>query len=161
MNYLNDATENLRSVGFGIKNSGFTRLLAFEYYDGPEFGVALYASGSGVRFKVLSESPKRLFRAFEVVPLSLSCEIIIDEALRECEIYNRERIIFPKSRSIALDRIEQRILNEKQEISFFAVGDPLLEKWAVRERNGSFWPDSGNFKEAFNRIHRYIKSGEA
>lgn len=49
---------------------GFTRILAFEFYDGPEFGLAVFSSGEALRFSVLGESQSRLFRAFDCALLT-------------------------------------------------------------------------------------------
>ena len=43
----------------------FTKLAAFDFYDGIETAVGCYANGETVRFKSLADSNFRIFRAFE------------------------------------------------------------------------------------------------
>jgi len=49
---------------------GFAVIISFDFYDGPESGLAVYPSGKGIRFSSLGDSPLRFFRAFELTSIA-------------------------------------------------------------------------------------------
>lgn len=73
---MSSSSESLHEFARGSGSAsdlGFTVILVFDYYDGPEHGLALYPSGEGVRFSSLGDSKSRLFRAFEFIPIEGNC----------------------------------------------------------------------------------------
>ena len=69
MSSSSDLLYEFARVSGSAGDPGFAVVLAFEYYDGPERGLALYPSGHGVRFSSLGDSKSRLFQAFELIPI--------------------------------------------------------------------------------------------
>ena len=51
------------------RDPGFDVVVAFDYYDGPEKGVAIFSNGGAVKFESIGESKSGCFRAFYLAPL--------------------------------------------------------------------------------------------
>lgn len=110
---------------------GFSVIFAFDYYDGPEHGVALYPSGTAVRFTSLGDSKSRLFRAFELIPIDGNWWPQI-KALQNLEgSPPPARVVLPATASSALTELENRVLQANVIGQFVGVGSPDFERMSV------------------------------
>ena len=57
MTSSNDFLQAFARSSQSASDPGFAVILAFDYYDGPEHGLALYQSGHGVRFSSRTIAP--------------------------------------------------------------------------------------------------------
>jgi hypothetical protein len=143
---------------------GFTLILAFDYYDGPEHGLALYPSGCGVRFSSLGDSNSRLFRSFELIPIDGNWWPQI-RALQQVEGGGPpRRILLPSGGSDALTELQSEILSASAVEQFVSVGSPNLEKISispVTQEQLQELRKLGCSPAGFKRAHRIIKGRRA
>ena len=144
---------------------GFAVIIAFDFYDGPERGLAVYPSGKGVRFWSLGDSRSRFFRAFELTS-------IVGEwwqQVRSLPEVSTSMPTSPTSRvrvplaSDALTVLENNVLDAVATGYSIGVGAPYLQ-WlltrsvtvadlaALRQLGGS--PEA--FRSAHNLVRRQI-----
>jgi hypothetical protein len=145
----------------GGGNPEFDLVVALDYYDGPERGVALYSTGAALRFSTLGESRSRCFRAFEFVAIDGSWW---DAAVNAVEPDGSHRIVVPAASSLALTQFEHSVAEAVPTGTYLAVGNPALD-WievcpassgdlcSLREMNGA--------TAAFHRVHQLIKDRRA
>ena len=158
----NSHLDRLWQVLTSRHDPGFAVIIAFDFYDGPERGLAVYPSGEGVRFLSLGDSRSRFFRAFELTSVSgqwwQQVQSLRDaSALMPTSPTSRVRL---PSASDALTVLENSVLDAPATGHSIGVGSPYLE-WlltcpvtaadlaALRELGGS--------PEAFQSAHDIVK----
>ena len=131
---MNSSSESLQRLGRAIGLSdapGFEVIVAFDYYDGPEHGLALFPSGDGVRFSSLGDSKSRLFRAFELIPITGTWWSQV-KALQQAEgIDPPRRILVPSKASDELGQLESDVLHATAIGQFVCVGSPDFVRVSV------------------------------
>jgi hypothetical protein len=115
----------------GARDPGFAVVVAFDYYDGPERGLALYPSGEGVRFASLGDSNSRLFRAFELVPIRGNWWAEVKDLQRAAGIDPPRRVLVPDEASDMLEQLEKSVLDALGTGQYVGVGTPDLEQLSV------------------------------
>jgi hypothetical protein len=138
---------------------GFVVILAFDYYDGPEHGLAIYPSGHAVRFSSLGDSKSRLFRAFELIPIEGNWWPQIS-ALQQAEGGDLPRRILLPSEG----RLQSDVLQASAVGQFVGVGSPNFEKISIspvtQEQLGEL-RKLGCSPAGFERAHRIVKGWSA
>ena len=149
-----------RSAG----DPGFAVILAFDYYDGPEHGLALFPSGEGVRFSSLGDSKSRLFRAFELIPIEGSWWSEV-KALQQAEgVDPPRRILLPSKGSEALAELERNVLQASAVGQLVGVGSPDFERILVSSVTQEQLEDLrklGCSPAGFELAHRLVKGRDA
>jgi hypothetical protein len=113
----------------------FEVVIAFDYYDGPESGLALYASGEGIRFSSVGDSESRLWRGFEMDAIEGDWWPPIRELIRQEGISEPRRVIVPGP-SETLMRLRDNVTRAVAKRQFVGVGTPDLSRMSgvpVRE----------------------------
>jgi hypothetical protein len=130
---MNSSSDLLREFAgaVGVRDPGFSVVLAFDYYDGPEQGLALYPSGEGVRFASLGDSNSRLFRAFELVPIPGNWWDDIKVFRNTTGVTPPRRVLVPADPSDLLAQLKTRVLDAAGVGQYIGVGTPDLEQIAV------------------------------
>lgn len=130
---MNSSSDLLREFAgaLGTRDPGFEVVLAFDYYDGPEHGLALYPSGEGVRFASLGDSTTRLFRAFELVPIPGNWWADVRALQGAAGTAPRRRVFVPAETTDLLVQLEQRVLDAESMGQYIGVGTPDLQQIAV------------------------------
>src|SRR5262245_53371827 len=118
MNSSNDQLGDVAAAPGRKVDPGFTLVVAFTYYDGPEEGLALFPSGQGVKFFSLGDSSSRLFRAFEFVPLSGNWWRQARALPEFSRIRSSARVLVP-STSDALDQLKRSVVAAEPLGSFY------------------------------------------
>lgn len=108
----------------------FEVVVAFDYYDGPESGLAIYSSGEGIRFSSVGDSESRLRRGFEMEAIEGDWWPPIRELIRQEGASKPRRVIVPgPTQTLASLRDSvTRAIAKKQ---FVAVGTPDLLRLSV------------------------------
>lgn len=114
------------------QDTGFRLVVAFEYYDGPERGVAILGSGEAVRFESLGDSDSRFQRAFVLAAISGVWDNAITKLPGLQSRANTSRVVVPNG-SVALDDLIDQLLACPSIADFAAVGDPNLHRLQVRK----------------------------
>lgn len=117
------------------RNPGFVLIIAFDYYDGPERGLALYPSGEGVRFTSLGDSRSRLFRSFELTAIEgnwWSQARALPEAATEEQ---PGRVLVPSKASEMLALLDHNILDASPTGYYVGIGSPSFEWLSVSSVN--------------------------
>lgn len=109
---------------------GFALIVAFDFHDGLERGLALYPSGEGVKFSTLGDSKSRLFRAFELIPIKGVWWTAIEVLQNSVVSYSTYRLLWPAKSSEAAVNLERAVLGAPEQGLYIGVGSPYLE--AVR-----------------------------
>jgi hypothetical protein len=148
----------------GRRDSGFAVIVAFDFYDGPERGLALYPSGDGVRFSSLGDSKSRLFRAFELIPIEGSWWPAV-EVLQEADhSHSAHRLLWPEKSSEAVTHLESDVLAAPATGFYIAVGSPYLEEIylsSVTEEQLDTVRQLGCSPAGFALAHRIVKAPAA
>lgn len=113
----------------------FEVVIAFDYYDGPESGLALYASGEGIRFSSVGDSESRLRRGFEMDAIEGDWWPPIRELIRQAGVSEPRRVIVPGP-SETLMRLRENVTRAVVKRQFVGVGAPDLSRMSgvpVRE----------------------------
>jgi hypothetical protein len=110
---------------------GFEAILAFDYYDGPEHGLALYPSGDAVRFASAGDSESRMLRAFVLNPIEGNWWPRL-RALQKSEgVDPPRRILLPARGSETLYQVESDATQAVALSQFIAVGSADLGQLSV------------------------------
>lgn len=142
------------------RDPAFELIVAFDYYDGPERGLALYPSGVGVRFSSLGDSQSRLFRAFELTTIEGSWWRQVRALQEASKIEPPSRVLVPMEASETLDLLERDVFDAAATGYFIGVGSPFLnclfvssvseeQRAALRQLNSS--------PASFRLAHQIIK----
>jgi len=114
------------SPSIAWRNPSFEAIIAFNYYDGPESGLAVYSSGEGIRFSSIGDSKNRRQRAFEMEAIEGDWRVSI-ELLRQNEgALESQRILVPRACQI-LTALKRDVLLAVTKAQYIAVGSPDLE----------------------------------
>lgn len=159
MNSSNELLAELARTPRSARNPGFAVIVAFDFYDGPESGLALFPSGEGVRFESLGDSAYRMFRAFELVPILGDWRARVENIRMTNGTDREEGFMFAPANDRG-ERLEQDVNTAESTGQFVCVGDPYLDKLrvtavtsaqltALRRLNGS--------PEAFRLTHALVK----
>lgn len=160
MNSSNDLLREFELAGSAGNNSGFSVVVAFDYYDGPERGVALYPSGTGVRFRSLGDSKSRLFRAFELSAIDGDWRREVETLKLADGVEDAAKVWVPARESDALQRFDNAVSSALATGLYVGVGSPYLtwmymlaldkdQLQSLRQLDGA--------PGAFNLVHRLVK----
>ena len=131
---MNSSNDLLREFAHAVgvdRDPGFAVIVAFEYYDGPERGVALYSSGAGVRFSSLGDSRSRLFRAFEFIPIGGNWWAEVKALQQAAGIDSSQRVLVPAEAGDVLTRLKSYVFGAPATGLYVGVGSPNLEQLYV------------------------------
>ncbi|WP_171089699.1 hypothetical protein [Usitatibacter rugosus] len=85
---------------------GFSLVVGFDYYDGPEDGLGVFPSGVGMRFVAVGESRTRRFRAFLLDLLEGDWGARV-RSLPDCkDVASTVRVIAPLNSSPACESLQ-------------------------------------------------------
>ena len=114
----------------GTVDPGFSHVIAFDFYDGAESGLAIYECGAGVRFASLGDSRSGLHRAFELCGITGNWRAAVETVLGMGASTHPSRFFLPPT--------SEHILNLQNDVSdaacagyFVGVGSPYLETLKV------------------------------
>jgi hypothetical protein len=144
----------------GKRDPGFDVIVAFDFYDGPERGLALYPSGDGVRFTSLGDSKSRLFRAFALVPIEGNWRRAVDTVRTTIDHVYTQRLLLPTRSSDAAAQLEEEVFAATTAGLYIAVGSPYLEEILLRPVTQEQFDDMRPVRfssEGFERAHRVVK----
>lgn len=138
------------------RDPGFQLVVALEFYDGPEYGVAILPNGEGVRFTSLGESRGRLFRAFKLELLHGDwrerCQMV-----QELRAHDPRQVVFlPSERTDELDNFEKRLRSEAVQQSYVGVADPYFQ-WVAAIPATQTCLELSEAK-GFRYVHKLLKS---
>jgi hypothetical protein len=105
-------------------------VVAFDYHDGPESGLAIYASGEGVRFSSVGDSESRLRRGFEMEAIEGDWWPPIRELIRQEGVLKPRRMLVPGP-SETLTSLRENVARAVAKKQFVAVGTPDLFRLSV------------------------------
>lgn len=131
MNSSSELLQNLARTPGSDGVPGFEVIVAFDYYDGPEHGLALYPSGEGVRFSSLGDSKSRFFRAFELIPIKGTWWPQVKALQQSAGIDPPRRILVPSEASDDLSQLESDVLQAPAVGQFVGVGSPDFERISI------------------------------
>jgi hypothetical protein len=159
---MNSSNRLLREFAgsLGTGDPGFALVLAFDYYDGPEDGLALYPSGEGVRFASLGDSKSRMFRAFELIPIPGNWWIDVQAMQGVTGVAAPRRVLVPSDSSQTLVQLKQRVFNAAGVSQYIGVGTPDLQQLAVAaidQQQLDALRRLGCSPAGFRLAHRFIK----
>lgn len=125
MNYSNkllaDWAEKLTRV------SCFTSVLAFEYYDGPEKGLAVFETGDGLRFLAIGDSRSGLFRAFELFPIAGNWSAAFEKIQAAENGVQDHQVLFPQNCPDEVNSLEKEVFGEEVSGHYLGIGSPQFE----------------------------------
>jgi hypothetical protein len=164
MNSSSELLQKLAQISGSANDPGFEVIVAFDYHDGPEHGLALYASGDGVRFSSLGDSKSRFFRAFEVILIEGIWWPQVKALQQAAAIDPPRRILVPSEASDELGQLESDVLQAPVIGQFVGVGSPDLERislCAVTQEQLEALRELGCSPAGFQMAHRLVKEHAA
>lgn len=114
----------------GPKYPKFALIVAFDYYDGPESGLAVSTTGAGVRFSSVGDSKYRFQRGFEMEAIEGDWWPPVRELVLE-EGESEPRRVFAPRPSQILAKLEERVAQATVTEHFVAVGSPDLLRLTI------------------------------
>lgn len=145
-------------------DQGLSLVIAFDYYDGPERGLALWQGSRGVRFSSLGDSRSRCFRAFELALIAgqwnSKAEALIGREL--CDSVHR--VWVPSEEGEVLERLDADVTSAEALEYFVGVGLPNLNQLAVISLDLELLQSLRNLNgspAAFQKVHQMIKNSKA
>ncbi|WP_129782053.1 hypothetical protein [Peristeroidobacter soli] len=141
--------------------SAYVRVLAFDFYDGPESGLAMTESGRAVRFVSLGDSRSRLNRAFLLETLGHEWLSKVRALPEYAAGFPSACVLLPSEDSEALRNLEREVFASAATGCYVAVAAAYLspiyvapvtadELAALRQLDGS--------PKAFPAVHRLVKA---
>jgi hypothetical protein len=111
----------------------FVLLVVFDFYDGLESGLALLASGKGVRFKSLGDSKSRCFRAFQLTTIEGDWwpQVLPIQAVEQGA--KKNPVLIGLQPTLLLENLKHDVYSATALSHQIAIGTPYLEKLAVCE----------------------------
>jgi hypothetical protein len=109
----------------------FSAVVAFDYYDGPEKGLAIFQSGMGVRFDAIADSESREQRAFELVPLEKKDWLSAIAFLFRATVDRSSKRVHVPPASLNLTTLRDEVFGFEAHESYLAIGDPNLLRLSV------------------------------
>ena len=164
MNSSSELLQRLARTPGSAVDPGFEVIVSFEYYDGPERGLALYPSGDGVRFSSLGDSKSRFFRAFELIAIQGTWWPQVKALQQAAGIAPPPRILFPQVASDELNQLEGDVLRAPAIGQFICVGSPYLERvaiCAVNQEQLEALRQPGSSPAGFQLAHQLVKGRPA
>ena len=151
--------ENLRIAGGVARRVKFDLVVAFNFYDGPETGLAFHSSGEGLRFLMVGESKTRLFRAFRLALLrgnwAEQVEKVIETSLRS----TAGRMVFASDADDMISALVDVTSEATEQSCYVAVGPGYLDGLAIAAVSEADLK-SPTGSEEYAAIHRHIKQAE-
>lgn len=155
MTNANDQMDNLTASISAKHAPGFSLVIAFQYYDGPEFGLSVYPNGTGLRFTSVGDAKSRMFRAFKF-------ELVGDGWWRRIERlpgYRRPvsgmRIDVPSEETKEIIILDDEVASATSTDLFLGLGSPAFEWLAVASASQK------NLDKAdcagFSYVHGFLK----
>ena len=138
----------------------FDLVIAFDFYDGPENGLALYGSGHAVRFASLGESRSRMFRAYALEALDGNDWWRMAWNLPDLAGTPEFRgLCLPSTSSEALSILERHTQSAPVSAYFVAAGDSWMQCLGVRavQERDLHEVRELNDLDRFRRVHRLVK----
>jgi hypothetical protein len=164
MSSSNDLLTEFARISTAARDPGFVVVVAFDYYDGPEHGLALYPSGEGVRFASLGDSNSRTFRAFELIPIHGSWWPKV-RGLQHAEgIDPPSRVLVPGEANDTLKQLQRAVHDATGVGQFVGVGAPDLGRLSVSkvaEEQLIALRQLGGSPDAFRLAHQLAKGRAA
>lgn len=164
MNSSSDLLRQFAQAPGANHDPGFAVIVAFDYYDGPERGVALYSSGEGVRFSSLGDSGSRLFRAFELIPISGNWWSEVKALQQAGGIDPPQRVLVPAEASDVVARLESDVFSAPATGLYVGVGSPNFEQVhvsAVTQEQLDVLRQLDCSPAGFQSAHRLVKGRAA
>lgn len=115
------------------RETGYEVVVAFDYYDGPERGLALFPSGEGVRFSSLGDSRSRMFRAFELESIGGNWWRQVRALQAFYGVTSSHRVLCPSGASEPLSMLEIGIVDAVATGRHIGVGSPNFEWMLVSD----------------------------
>lgn len=146
------------------RDPGFAVIVAFDVYDGPERGIALYSSGEGVRFSSLGDSRSRLFRAFELTPVEGNWGALIESLRKTVGTDLGQRVLVPTAASELVAKLDRDVFEARPTGRYVGIGSPSLERIyasLVAEEKLDWLRSLGCSPEGYEAVHRLIKHRRA
>jgi hypothetical protein len=159
MNNLNNPLASWAS-NFG-RDCDFSLVVAFDYYDGPESGLALFSSGVGVRFLSLGDSRSRCFRAFELMSLCGNWAEQVEVIQCSDDIKPGCRVLFPQNGRDNLLLLEKAVFNAEVIDQYIGIGSPNFEwLYVVHVTNKELIAirQLASPQLRFDQVHRLLKT---
>ena len=128
MSLSNNNLDDIYKAGAGTRDPGFSVIVSFDYYDGPESGIAIYPQGDGVRFSSLGDSRSRLFRAFELTPIDGFWWPRIQALQAAAGIDPPRRILFPAEESKLFRDLREEVFSADSKGHYISIGTPDFER---------------------------------
>lgn len=153
--------DNLFKSNMGTQDPGFSAIVSFDYYDGPESGLAIYPQGDGVRFSSLGDSKSRLFRAFELTSIDGFWLPKIQTLQATTGIEPSRRILFPTKDNELLRELRENTLGANSRGHYVSVGTPDFERILISPV--SSWElkilrETKDSERCFKLTHKMIKT---
>ena len=140
----------------------FEVVIAFDYYDGPESGLAISTSGVGVRFSSVGDSASRLQRGFELEAIKGDWWPLIKDLIQQEGLSAPRRIIVPGP-SETLTRLMDSVATEAATGQYVAVGGPDLSRLsivALKEPELAQLRQAANSKDGFQLANSLIRGSK-
>ena len=151
--------ENLRIAGGVARRVKFDLVVAFDFYDGPESGLAFHSSGEGLRFLMVGESKTRLFRAFRLALLRGNWAEQVEKAIEPSLRGAAGRMVFALDADDTISALVD-VTSEATEQSYYvAIGGGYLDELAIAAVSEADLK-SPTGAEEYAAIHRHIKQAE-
>ena len=162
MSYSSRRLGQLAQNGGPMIDPGFALIIAFDYYDGPERGLAVFPSGSAVRFLSLGDSKSRLFRAFDLSPIEGNWWPLARRVVGANDEPAQYRVVAPSKQCGALNRLERDVCLAPSVQQFIGIGSASLEHLRVCRINKSQLAGLrklGCSNAGFRSAHQIMKLG--
>ncbi len=158
MNYLN---KSLASWAANLsRDCSFSLILAFDYYDGPEAGLAFFDSGEGAKFSALGDSRSRHFRAFELLAICGNWSDQINAIQASTGMREDCRVIFPQDGDNSLISLEMAVSVAEVSGRYIGIGSPNFE-WlyvvTVTDEEIVAMHQLGSTEARFDQAHKILK----
>lgn len=139
---------------------GFEAIVALDFYDGPESGLAIYASGAGLRFDSLADSRSRCFRSYELIPVEGNWKGSVAKLRSVDPRGQASRVIIPREDSDELTKLELDIYAAHANGLYLAIGSPWVEKLNIMPISEAALVEIRRLKrspEGFRAAHSLVK----
>lgn len=131
------------------RDPGFSKIVVFEFYDGPEKGIAFDGEGHGLRFISVGDSKSRMFRAFMFEEIDADWASIADRFKAE------DSIIVTSLHSGEVTKLNEFLLRGSVLKRSLGVGPPYLE-WVAGFIASSEQIEMAE-NEGFDFVHSCLK----
>jgi hypothetical protein len=151
--------DQLKKADGAVRGVKFDLVVARDFYDGPESGVAFYCTGEALTFSVVGESEPPMFRAFVFTLLNGNWAQLVKEVMDTSPRPTGSWMVFDSETDPAIAELMTSVSQSTEQCYYFGIGTGYFDELDLKVVSKGELDDlktSGPL-DRFDVVDRYIQ----